>query len=206
MFPGLSGRLKRKYWEQAWINEQKSPETLSTAMPSEIRHAVSDGWLEAGCSILDIGCGRGQISAWLAGQGYKVVGGELANAAVDLARQHFGDIGENLSYRQLDICAAEPEPGRFDAAVDRGCFHGVPDTLKARYVENVALWLRQNGRLLMLTKVDGSQSETEQRVNRLFSPKFRIQRYEPTIEPLTRSAGPLPRVQAPGLAVWMERK
>lgn len=206
MFPSLSGRLKRKYWEKAWIDEQQSPETLSTALPSEIQQAVSDDWLKAGCSVLDIGCGRGQISAWLAEQGYEVVGGELADAAVELARQHFGDVGKNLSYRQLDICAAEPEPGRFDAAVDRGCFHGIPDNLKAKYVDNVALWLRKNGRLLMLTKIDGSQSETEQRIDRLFSSKFKILRSEPTLEPLTRSAGPYPRVQAPGLAVWMERK
>lgn len=205
-FPWLGQKRKRKYWEKTWLQEGDRPESLSTKVPIELKQSVDDGWLPAGSSVMDIGCGRGQISAWLAERGFKVTGGDLADAAVDLARKYFPDFEGRLKFRQLDIIRAKPEHGRFDVAVDRGCFHGIPENLKVTYVKNVGSWVRPQGRFLLLTRIDGGSEQTREHIRSLFTDLFEIERWEMTAEPLIRSEGPLPRRQTPGLVFWMLRK
>jgi 2-polyprenyl-3-methyl-5-hydroxy-6-metoxy-1,4-benzoquinol methylase len=43
-------------------------------IPQEVQDAVDSGWFSPGSSALDIGCGMGEIAAWLAQQGFNVLG------------------------------------------------------------------------------------------------------------------------------------
>jgi cyclopropane fatty-acyl-phospholipid synthase-like methyltransferase len=208
---------RRQKWEREWQVESQRPEAeLATAVPTELKQAVQTGWISPGSKLMDIGCGRGQISAWLAQQGFAVLGVDLAQEAIQLARRHFASIGPHLEFRTLDICAEPSEPGRFDALVDRGCFHGLPTPFARRYVRNVAIWAKPGGRLLLFSKVgddvDGGpdlhskQQSCEANIRAFFEPVFEITRVTPTTEPLSRSVGPLPRRERPGMVFWMTRR
>lgn len=209
-------REKKQRWERNWRVESERPVAqLATTVPKELKEAVEDGWIVPGSSVMDIGSGRGQISAWLAGRGFTVLGADLAEAATQLARRHFSDVGPHLQFRTLDICLDEAEAGRFDAFVDRGCFHGVRG-LRQAYLENVLTWSRPRARLLLFHKVDerdlgeaelsALQQSLERRIRQLFEPAFEIERCAPAAEPLSRSAGPIPRVVKPGMVFWMTRR
>lgn len=208
---------KKEKWERSWQVEAERPvEQLATTVPRELEQAVEEGWIPAGSSVMDIGSGRGQISAWLAEQGFTVLGVDLAESATELARRHFSSVGPHLEFRTLDICHDQAEPARFDALVDRGCFHGMRGDLKQRYVLNVRTWSKPGARLLLFHKVthgdpDGKgpqalQEKLERRIRRLFGPYFEIERASPTAEELARSAGPIPRKTKPGMVFWMTRR
>jgi cyclopropane fatty-acyl-phospholipid synthase-like methyltransferase len=213
--PEAKIREKKDRWERNWRVEGERPvEQLATTVPKELKDAVAEGWIVPGSTVMDIGSGRGQISAWLAERGFTVLGVDLADSATELARHHFSDVGAHLQFRTLDICRDPAEPGRFDAFVDRGCFQGVP--VRARYVENVLTWSKPNARLLLFHRVDvrdvgTAAKETlekrlEELVRRSFEPHFEIQRAGPTAELMARSAGPIPRIVRPGLVFWMTRR
>jgi SAM-dependent methyltransferase len=208
---------RKRRWEQNWQVESRRPVAqLATTVPLELKDAVRDGWIASGSSVMDIGSGRGQIGAWLAQQGFGVLGADLAESATELARRHFSDVGPHLQFKTMNICLDPPEPDRFDAFVDRGCFHGVPRELKRRYVENVATWAKPGARLLLFHKVDdgGStdadmgalQQTLERHVRSTFEPYFAIDRACAAAEPLARSAGPIPRKVKPGMVFWMVRR
>lgn len=76
--------------------------------------------------VLDLGCGTGWTSAFLARCGYEVVGVDLSPEAIDVASAHFARPG--LSYLAHDFDQPLPaELGAFDAAVFFDALHHAGD-------------------------------------------------------------------------------
>jgi SAM-dependent methyltransferase len=199
-------RRRRLSWDRAWMVESRRPVAeLSTTVPRELIEAVESGWIPASSSIMDIGSGRGQIAAWLAARGFHVLGADLSAEAIKLARRHFQHVSDRLEFRRLDICNDPPDAGRFDALVDRACFHVIPPVLRPRYVDCVAAWAKPDARFLLLCRVNDPMGRVET-LRGLFDPHFELIRARPTTERIRRSAGPIPRIEAPGIALWMIRR
>jgi SAM-dependent methyltransferase len=192
--PGLEYSLKRRYWNHAWAepdwpsrrNFWFLPDGL---IPREIRTAVQDGWFRPGGKALDIGCGDGRIAHYLATSGFNVLGVDFAAPAIDRARSRFGE-SETLRFRVIDICEEVPEPGPFDAIVDRGCYHGLPNRLRPAYLQTLSACSRAGTRLLLMVKVTmdmdvGSEqrallsARTLEEVTARFNPQFALERAEP---------------------------
>lgn len=205
--PRLERRIHRRKWEHLWHVESVRPrDALATTIPDELAEAVRSGWFPPGCRVLDIGSGRGQISAWLAERDFSVVGGDLADEAVRLARREFAEIPGRLEFRRLDIIQDRPEPGRFDALLDRGCLHTIPAELRRTYAHNVATWCRPGGKLLVLHRLEGEAHHLVDDIRQLLGSAFELERHARTAQDLVRSAGPLPRHSAPGIAFWLVRR
>jgi SAM-dependent methyltransferase len=197
----LPGRETTR-WDRDWVRETQRPASeLSTIVPVELIRLVEEEWFPPGARVLDIGSGRGQISAWLAQQGFRVLGVDLSPEAIRLTRAHFQDFGDRLEFRTIDICGDTPEEARFDALVDRCCFHVVPPLLRPRYIANVAAWAKDGARFLLLCRE--SQAPP---VPRLFEPYFELVRAQPMAGTLRRSAGPIPRWEEPGIEFRMIRR
>jgi SAM-dependent methyltransferase len=203
LLPVLEPVLRRfeiARWNEDWGVESRRPAgDLSAVVPEELVEAVESGWVPASSSVIDIGSGRGQVSAWLAERGFRVLGVDVSPRATALARKHFRHLGERLEFRTLDVCGAVPEFDRFDWLVDRGCFHVIPELLCGRYLANVATWAKPGAPFLLF-----SRASRATRVPELLAAHFDIIRSQPS--PYVRSAGSLPRVTAPGMTFWMRRR
>lgn len=77
---------------------------------------------------LDVGCGGGILTESLAARGAQASGIDLAEAALEVARQHAAKSGLNIDYR---ACAAEAlaaeQPGHFDVVCCMEMLEHVPD-------------------------------------------------------------------------------
>jgi 2-polyprenyl-3-methyl-5-hydroxy-6-metoxy-1,4-benzoquinol methylase len=215
MSPQARARARKKAWEKTWrVESRRRPvEPVAGTVPEELEDAVASGWIPPGSSVLDIGSGRGQISAWLAERGFTVLGVDFADSATELARRHFSGIGPRLRFRTLDICGQGEDLGAFDAFVDRGCFQVVNEP--SRYVDNVLSWSKPGSRLLLFHRVDTrhlgeATKETlergvEEAVRSTFEPYFEVERCGATAVPMTWSAGRVGRIVRPGMVFWMRR-
>lgn len=80
-----------------------------------------DAMAERGSRILDAGCGTGRIGGWLAAQGHQVVGVDLDEHLISVAREDYPDaqwfVG-NLA--TLDLQGQRDAPGKFDLIVSAG--------------------------------------------------------------------------------------
>src|SRR5690349_23894499 len=84
-------RLRQKQrWESAW-SRTDSTMLFQADLPHEITSAVEDEWFLPGSSVLDIGCGDGDIAHWLSQRGLSVVGVDVAEAAINRARIKHGE-------------------------------------------------------------------------------------------------------------------
>ena len=97
-----------------------------------------------GARTLEVGCGNGSISAWLAER----VSPSGTAVAVDLDLSLIHVRMQNLELRQADILAGPIEHGAFDLVTARAVLHHVADPEAA--MANMTASLRAGGALLLI--------------------------------------------------------
>ncbi len=112
--------------------------------PMHRRHIDSLDIVRPGARTLEVGCGNGSISAWLA---ERVSPGGKA-VAVDLDLSLIEVRAPNLDLRQGNIVAGPVERGTFDLVTARAVLHHVPDAESA--ITNLVASLRPGGGLLLI--------------------------------------------------------
>ena len=111
--------------------------------PMHRRHIVRLG-VGPGARTLEVGCGNGSISAWLA---ERVAPGGRA-VAVDLDLSLVDAEAPGLELRQADIAAGPIEPGAFDLVTARAVLHHIADAPAA--VANLVASARPGGAILLI--------------------------------------------------------
>ncbi|WP_136253142.1 methyltransferase [Onishia niordana] len=125
-------------------------ETLSEALPDLDAGAKSEG--QTGASVLDVGCGDGILSAWLARRGASVTAVDVNAFAVEatrrtLAANHLqGEVLESDVYSRL-------EGRRFDTIVSNPPFHqerAIDYGPAARLIREAPAHLAPGGKLVLV--------------------------------------------------------
>jgi SAM-dependent methyltransferase len=101
---------------------------------------------------LDLGCGTGRNSIYLARQGWDVVAIELAEYAIDIARNRADDAGVSVRFIEGDVTKL-PEfdiGSGFSLLVDVGCYQALPAKEQAAYIASTTQVAAPGAVLLML--------------------------------------------------------
>jgi 2-polyprenyl-6-hydroxyphenyl methylase/3-demethylubiquinone-9 3-methyltransferase len=82
----------------------------------------------AGKTVLDVGCGGGILSESMAALGAQVTGIDLGDKALQVARLHLLESGQQVNYRNIAVedLAAE-QPGHYDVVTCMELLEHVPD-------------------------------------------------------------------------------
>jgi ubiquinone/menaquinone biosynthesis C-methylase UbiE len=98
---------------------------------------------------IDIGCGTGTNVITLANAGWNVTGVDFAPRAIKLARQKASKAGVRAEFLNKDATKLQGIHGPFDLAFDLGCFHGISQKGRAKYLEQLHRILAPGGFWLM---------------------------------------------------------
>jgi 2-polyprenyl-3-methyl-5-hydroxy-6-metoxy-1,4-benzoquinol methylase len=104
-------------------------------------------WLDVvkpGARTLEVGCGNGSISAWLARQVAPDGGAIAVDLDLSLVDVHL----PNLEFRKEDIVVRPVEPGSFDLVTARAVLRHVADA--ERTIANLIASLRPGGAILLI--------------------------------------------------------
>jgi len=149
---------------------------------------------------LDLGCGTGAHSIYLAEHGWEAVGIDFSAVAIraaqasavsaDSVRAAQAGDGEvrGVSLVQGDVTRLSEQSSRgpFDLVLDVGCFHGIPSARRAAYVDEVARVTRP-GAIFLLWAIDsqrrswvpGAPRARESEIRRRFEPRFSVLSAQP---------------------------
>lgn len=203
---------QRRSWEARWGSAGFRAPWMGRGVSPEIVAAVEQGWFAAGAPALDLGCGEGEVAAWLASRGFPALGVDIAPSAIARYRRLHGEAPGRLAFAVADLCAAPP-PGRgFMVLVDRGCLHQIAPSDVGRYVRHLAAASRPGARLLLFMKAfrgPGEGGDAPERlrltegVERAFRGRFALERSAETH--LDPCGGRDPARAMRGMAFWLER-
>jgi ubiquinone/menaquinone biosynthesis C-methylase UbiE len=106
--------------------------------------------------VLDAGCGTGEHALHVASLGLPVVGVDVAETALAIAREKAADRGIEAEFAWADALRLERLGRRFDTVLDCGLFHTFDGDERPEYVASLASVIERGGTLYVLCFSDGS--------------------------------------------------
>ncbi len=96
-------------------------------------------------NVLEIGCGTGSNTIWLAEQGLEVTGLDISSSAVSMAKKRAERKKVKVRFMVDDFHSCSMDNG-FNLVFDRGCFHSAAGMeMKRQFVDRVATCLIHRG-------------------------------------------------------------
>jgi SAM-dependent methyltransferase len=131
-------------------------------------------------AALDVGCGTGDSSVYLAQHGWHVTGVDFVPKALDKARAKARAASVPIDFRHADVTHLSRAgiDTKFQLIVDNGCLHGMSDGDRDLYVQEITAAAAPSARLLIVAAKPGGpigflgldQAEVERR----FTPAWTV--------------------------------
>jgi SAM-dependent methyltransferase len=144
--PTSHERQAGRHWDASYLHGP-APWDLGQPQPAILRLAGERAFAGA---VLDAGCGTGENALHVASLGLRVVGVDVAETAVSIAR-------DNAAARRLDADFVVADALRldrlgqvFDTVLDCGLFHTFDSDERRSYVESLACVTSRGGNLYVL--------------------------------------------------------
>lgn len=129
------------------IYEKPGAVWTRTEPPRELIELVENGKIKP-CKTIDIGCGEGFYSIYLASKGFDVLGIDLSEKAIQYAKENAARRGVNVRFVAMDIADLNKLKEKFDFALEWGVMHHIMPPQREEYIKNVANLLNPNGKYL----------------------------------------------------------
>jgi ubiquinone/menaquinone biosynthesis C-methylase UbiE len=101
-------------------------------------------------TVLDAGCGTGEHALMAAAQGHRVLGVDVAETAVQIAREKAAQRGLDVEFAVADALRLNALGRIFDTVLDCGLFHTFDGDERRAYVAGLAAVTRPGARVHVL--------------------------------------------------------
>jgi SAM-dependent methyltransferase len=144
--PTSHERMTGQPWDASY-RDGPAPWDIGRPQPAVVRVAVAGGFAGA---VLDAGCGTGENTLHVAALGLPVLGVDVAEAALAVAREKARERGIEAEFAAADALELERLGRRFDTVLDVGLFHTFDRDERPRYVAGLASVTEPGGTLYVL--------------------------------------------------------
>ena len=133
-------------WDASY-HDGPAPWDFGGAQPAVMRLAAEGAFTG---SVLDAGCGSGENALHIASLGASVLGVDVAETALAVARQKAVDRGINADFATADALHLDRLGRTFDTVLDCGLFHSFDADERPPYVAGLASVTKPDGTLYVL--------------------------------------------------------
>lgn len=187
----------KKHWEY----EFPSQELVTMLAANGILFRAARGKTRP--ASLDLGCGTGTETLFLAEQGFESHGIDLSPVGLAYAYDKMRRRGLRVEFRRGNVLEMPYPKGKFSFANDRGCFHHIETRDRPRYAAEAARVMQKGGLFLLRGAAEPTEEEfvplRREELVGLFEPHFKLGPIQ-SIR-MVSNAGTLP-----ALLVVMQRK
>ena len=144
--PTSHERMAGQPWDASY-HGGPAPWDIGRPQPAVVRLASQGGFAGA---VLDAGCGTGENALHLAALGLPLLGVDVAETALAMARQKARERGLAADFAAADAFHLERLGRKFQTVLDCGLFHTFDGEERARYVASLASVTARGGTLYVL--------------------------------------------------------
>lgn len=145
--PTSHERLSGRPWDASYTGDEPAPWDIGHPQPAIVHLAARGGFSG---TVLDAGCGTGENALHVAGLGLAVLGVDVAETAVAMAREKARERGIVAEFGVADALQLERLERVFDTVLDCGLFHAFDAEERGRYVASLASVTKGGGTLYVL--------------------------------------------------------
>jgi ubiquinone/menaquinone biosynthesis C-methylase UbiE len=128
--------------------------------------------------VLDLCCGAGTNSVYMAGRGLEVTAMDISPKAVAYAKERAAQAGVDITFMVRSFLELPFPDGEFDLALDSGCFHHVLVDDRGAFIRGVHRVLKPGGKYLLICFSERNGPAwnhfTLEEIGRLFSGLFEV--------------------------------
>lgn len=137
-------------WWDTFYSDRSKPCPFFVPHPDEsLAECLGQGLIQPGRAV-DLGCGNGRNSIFLARRGFTVEAVDYSQTAITWARERAAGAGVAISFTHVSVFDVALQAASYDLVYDSGCFHHIPPHRRAQYVELIVRLLKP-GAWLCLT-------------------------------------------------------
>ena len=144
--PTSHERMSGQPWDASY-QDGPAPWDIGRPQPAVVGLASAAGF--AG-TVLDAGCGTGENALYLASLGLPVLGVDVAETALAMARKKADERGLQVEFVAADAFRLDRLGRRFETVLDCGLFHSFDRDERPRYVASLASVTEHDGTLHVL--------------------------------------------------------
>lgn len=133
-------------WDSSY-QDGPAPWDIGNPQPAIVRLA-SEGRFAG--SVLDAGCGTGENTLHIAALGLQVLGVDVAESALEMARAKARDRRLEVEFATADALQLERLGRKFDTVIDCGLFHSFDAAERRAYAASLASVTEREGTLFVL--------------------------------------------------------
>jgi SAM-dependent methyltransferase len=151
--PTSHERMTGLPWDASY-HDGPAPWDIGQPQPAIVRLASEGGFAGA---VLDAGCGTGENTLHIARLGLPVLGVDVAETALAIAREKAATVGStiNVEFAVADAFQLERLGRSFKTVLDCGLFHAFDGDERPRYAASLARVTEHDGTLYVLCFSDG---------------------------------------------------
>ncbi len=139
--PTSHERLTGRPWDASY-HDGPAPWDIGRPQPAIVRLASTGGFTGP---VLDAGCGTGENTLHVATLGLSVLGADVAETALAIARQKADDRGIEAEFACADALRLDRLGRRFETVLDCGLFHTFDGDERPLYVASLAAVTEPDG-------------------------------------------------------------
>jgi SAM-dependent methyltransferase len=169
--PTSQERMTGLPWDASYL-DGPAPWDIGRPQPAVVRVVSAGGFAGA---VLDAGCGTGENALHVAALGLPVLGVDVAETALAIAREKADQRGIEAEFAAVDAFHLERVGRRFATVLDCGLFHTFDGDERPRYVASLASVTEHDGTLYVLCFSDdgpdtGPHPVSEEELRAAFTP------------------------------------
>lgn len=148
MLDNLLEKRDSEWWTNFYCDKDRAIPFFKNIPDENLISYFDLGFLKSG-KTLDIGCGNGRNSMYLAKRGFETYGVDFSETSIKWACE---TAKENLIKAQFScesIFEFQQEIESFDFIYDGGCFHHIKPHRRSQYLNTVLKFLKQDGYFAM---------------------------------------------------------
>ncbi|MBS3055073.1 MAG: class I SAM-dependent methyltransferase [Candidatus Aenigmarchaeota archaeon] len=175
----LESQIK-EHWDSAYRSTPYKKLPWESVKPDEeLVKYVAERRIKKG-KALEVCCGAGTQSIFLAKKGFDVTGIDISPTAIKIAIKRAKEEKVKINFMTGNSFDLKLDAESFDLVLDRGCFHHIPPEARSRYIEGVARVLKKGGKYFSksFSKKNGWNIEKEftlEEVENIFSQYFDVE-------------------------------